>query len=330
MRKLAVRIDEAKIREIKVAASKLKSGGLIAFPTETVYGLGADAENSQALGKIFDIKGRPKDHPLIVHISEALDMKKWASDIPDYCFKLAEKFWPGPLTLILKKSEICNDLVTGKQETVGLRVPSHEIALFLLREFKKLGGMGIAAPSANIYGKTSATTSEAVKDQLGDKLNTEFDSILTGDGCEIGIESTILDCTSSVPKILRPGAVTEEMIEDLLKIRIDTSLSKKKVSGNLESHYAPKAKVHLENKNIEGAGFIALDGIETPKNNIRLASPVDNQEFAKMLYEAFRLADLKGLSNIVVLPPEGKGFAIAIRDRLNKSAARDGYKNENS
>ena len=309
---------------ISDAVSKLKSGNLVAFPTETVYGLGADATNEDAIARIYKVKGRPVGHPLIVHISSLANLDKWARDIPEYAVKLARAFWPGPMTLILPRTDLAKDFITGSQVNVGIRIPSHTVALALLKEFESLGGFGVAAPSANRFGAVSPTTAAAVEIELADFLS-EKDQILDGGVCLVGVESTIVNCTQSKPSILRPGAITKEMIEDTLAITIDPNTSNSesvqiKVAGLLESHYAPNAKVFLSGTPTMGDGFIALDSFTTPSGVIRLASPKTNEEFAQVLYEAFRLADVKGLTRVFVIPPTGGGIAVAINDRLAKSA----------
>jgi L-threonylcarbamoyladenylate synthase len=306
--------------DIKKAAQALKNGHLVAFPTETVYGLGADATNEDAVSRIYSVKGRPSDHPLIVHISSINQLSKWAIDIPEYAIKLAKKFWPGPITFIVKRSDLAKDFVTGGQDSVGLRVPSHRIAISLLSEFEKLGGAGIAAPSANRFGAVSATTAKAVFEDLGDYL-LEQDIVLDGRGCAIGVESTILDCTTLTPRILRPGAVTTGNIESLIPITLDASglLSKKKVSGNHENHYSPKARVILNRLANPGEGLLALSNIPTPEGAIRLSAPDTLEQYARDLYNTFRLADEKKLQILVVIPPDGQGLAVAIRNRLSKA-----------
>ena len=187
--------------DIKKAAQALKDGHLVAFPTETVYGLGADATNEKAVSRVYSVKARPTDHPLIVHISSINQLGKWAIDIPDYAIKLARKFWPGPLTLILKRSDLAKDFITAGQENVGIRVPEHQAAQKLLKQFEDLGGLGVVAPSANRFGAVSPTTSNHVKEELGETLRT-FDLILDGGPSSIGIESTIVSCLDSQPVIL--------------------------------------------------------------------------------------------------------------------------------
>jgi L-threonylcarbamoyladenylate synthase len=305
-----------------MAAKALKEGHLVAFPTETVYGLGADAVNEKAVSRVYSAKGRPIDHPLIVHISSAKQLGKWAIDIPDYATKLANKFWPGPMTLILKKSELAREFITGGQESIGLRIPDQQVALKLLEEFEGLGGLGVAAPSANRFGSISPTTACAVEIELSGFLASK-DLILDGGQCRIGVESSIIDCTKATPIVLRPGAVSIEMIENVtgfesLRNSIKSNI---KTSGLLESHYAPKAKVSLGVCTEPGDGFLAFAEIPTPIGTVRLASPKSNEEFAQVLYSALRLGDQFGLKNIVVVEPTGEGLAVAIRDRLNRAAS---------
>ena len=309
---------------ISEAASKLKLGNLVAFPTETVYGLGADATNKDAIGRIYEVKGRPVSHPLIVHISSIDNLDKWARDIPEYAVNLARTFWPGPMTLILPRTDLAKDFITGGQDNVGIRIPSHTFALALLKEFEDQGGLGVAAPSANRFGAVSPTTANAVEMELADFLSRN-DQILDGGPCLVGVESTIINCTQNKPSILRPGAVTKEMIEDTLGITIDLNASNSesmqiKAAGLLESHYAPNAKVFITGSPTLGDGFIALDSFVTPAGALRLASPKTNEEFARILYESFRSADIKGLRRVFVIPPTGDGIAVAINDRLSKSA----------
>lgn len=305
---------------ISQAAKVLKDGNLVAFPTETVYGLGADAQNEKAVARIYEVKGRPKDHPLIVHISEIQDLDIWAKDIPDYAIKLARDFWPGPMTLVLKRKDIAKDFITGSQETVGLRIPAQPIALSLINEFKKLGGKGIAAPSANRFGKVSPTTAEAVSEELLPYLNHLGDCILDGGPCLVGIESTIINCTSPAPEILRLGFITKEMIEESTGLEVLRSATNIRVSGSLDSHYAPNAKVLINQIPELGFGFIALSDIPTPAGCIRLTAPNTLEEYARYLYAALRLADLKELKNLVAISPEGDGLAEAISDRLARAA----------
>jgi L-threonylcarbamoyladenylate synthase len=307
--------------EIQHAANALKEGHLVAFPTETVYGLGADARNEKAVSRIYAVKDRPIGHPLIVHISSINKLEQWAAEVPEYARKIAKAFWPGPLTLILKRSTLASDFLTGSQDNVGLRVPSHPVAIALLTEFESLGGIGVAAPSANRFGAVSPTNSFAVKEEIGNFLSSN-DLILDGGPCAIGIESTIINCTNDSPTILRPGAVTSREIQELLGYEIDLNPSNKsiKVPGLLAKHYSPKARVSVSEIANPGEGFIALASIPTPKGVIRLANPANIKEFAKCLYEAFREGDRIGLAEIKVIIPVGTGLIDAIKDRVIKSS----------
>jgi L-threonylcarbamoyladenylate synthase len=301
------------------AAAHLKAGDLVAFPTETVYGLGADASNSEAVARIYSVKGRPNDHPLIVHIASMDRMGDWASDVPEYAIALARSFWPGPMTLILKRSELAGDFITGGQDSVGVRVPDHVVALALLEAFERSGGKGVAAPSANRFGHVSPTTAAAVIEELEGYLSKD-DLVLDGGACDVGVESTIIDCTGAAPSVLRPGAISVAMIEESTGLKTTGSDKEIRVSGSLENHYAPIAKVLLCEIPITGQGFIAHASIETPPGVIRLASPSDDEEFARILYSAMREADAQGLSEVVVVQPIGIGIAVAIRDRLARAA----------
>ncbi|MBM3723184.1 MAG: threonylcarbamoyl-AMP synthase, partial [Actinobacteria bacterium] len=220
------------------SARALKRGSLVAFPTETVYGLGADATNADAIARLYAAKGRPPNHPVIVHIPNAAAMPAWARQIPAYANALAAKFWPGPMTLVLSRTELAKDFITGGQNTVGLRVPNHPVALELLAHFAELGGQGVAAPSANRFGAVSPTTAAAVREELSAALKPE-DLILDGGTSEVGLESTIIDCTGEAPKILRPGAITAAMIQQVTGLSLAEPDQKMRVSGSLESHYAP-------------------------------------------------------------------------------------------
>jgi L-threonylcarbamoyladenylate synthase len=322
------------------AAANLLSGNLVAFPTETVYGLGADACNKEAVAKIYAAKGRPADHPLIVHVASMDALGDWAGEVPEYAISLARDFWPGPMTLVVHRAAIAADFITGGQETVGIRVPSHPVALALLEAFSQIGGKGIAAPSANRFGSVSPTTAQAVEDELSEYL-ADADLILDGGPCAVGVESTIIDCTGNFPKILRPGAITEQMIsqntqaqvgsrftytdEDLSGIILNgkpLEANNIRVSGSLESHYAPKAAVLLDQIPLAGQGFIAMADVPSPEGVIRLAAPQTHEEFAQVLYAALRAADEKGLATVVVQQPMGTGIAIAIRDRLMRASKK--------
>ena len=305
------------------AATVLIKGGLVAFPTETVYGLGADACNEMAIARIYSVKGRPADHPLIVHVASMDSLGVWAADVPAYAIALARDYWPGPMTLVVQRSSLAADFITGGQDTVGVRVPNHPVALGLLDAFAKAGGKGMAAPSANRFGNVSPTTAQAVSDELGDYL-AGSDVILDGGACAVGVESTIIDCTGDVPKILRPGAITEEMIEYSTGLDVlDADGVAIRVSGSLESHYSPNALVVLDQLPVAGQGFIGMADVATPNGVTRLAAPESHEDFARILYSALRAADEKGLNVVVVAQPEGEGIAIAIRDRLMRAAHND-------
>lgn len=307
---------------IKSAAAALRNGYLVAFPTETVYGLGSDATNGSAVASVYAVKGRPSGHPVIVHISSLNRIELWAAKIPDYALKLAKSFWPGPITLVLRRQSLAKNFITGGQNNVALRVPSHPIAIELLLEFEKLGGLGVAAPSANRFGKVSPTTALAVEIELG-KYLSDSDQILDGGPSQIGVESTIIDCTQDTPLILRPGGITIEMIEKTLEIKLSnssSSIKEIKVPGMLASHYSPIAKVFLSGTPSPGDGYIAMSDMPTPKGSIRLASPKDNDDYAHLLYESLRSADRQGLKKVFVVQPDNQGVGTAINDRLTKAA----------
>jgi L-threonylcarbamoyladenylate synthase len=306
---------------VSKSAENLLAGNLVAFPSETVYGLGADACNADAVARIYSVKGRPADHPLIVHVGSMDALGDWAADVPGYAISLARDFWPGPMTLIMKRSDLAGDFVTGGQETVGIRVPDHPVALGLLLAFAQIGGKGVAAPSANRFGNVSPTTAQAVVDELSNYLG-HADQILDGGPCEVGVESTIIDCTGEVPRILRPGALTVAMIEESTGLEVVGAVESAeiRVSGSLDSHYAPVAIVVLDQSPLAGQGFIAMADVATPDGIVRLAAPKSDDEFARVLYAALRAADEQGLQTVVVQQPVGDGIAIAIRDRLKRAA----------
>jgi L-threonylcarbamoyladenylate synthase len=295
----------------------------VAFPTETVYGLGADATNAAAVARIYSVKGRPHDHPVIVHIAELNQLDSWVEDIPDYAIALARQFWPGPMTLILSKRATVGDFITGGQSSVGIRIPNHPIAL----EFLKSAGVGIAAPSANRFGALSPTSALAVAEEIGEFLDPERDLILDGGSSIVGVESTIIECLGPRPKILRPGAITQEMVESVTGLTVDESSSVVRASGTLEQHYSPRAKIFLLDPInpvvacIVGVGFLALERFPTPDGAIRLANPKNDQEYAQVLYDALREGDRRNLPAIYAVPPSGSGVAVAIRDRLKRASS---------
>jgi L-threonylcarbamoyladenylate synthase len=312
---------------IRQAAQVLRRGGLVVFPTETVYGLGADAENPEAVARVFAVKGRPADHPLIVHIGRA-DIAGWAADIPSVAWRLAERFWPGPLTLVLKRSARVPDVVTGGQDTVGLRVPDHPVALALLAAF----GGGIAAPSANRFGRVSPTTAAHAREDLGE----EVDLILDSGPCRVGIESTLLDLSGSRPRLLRPGAVTFEALAEFLgEPPAGAARDAPRVPGARASHYAPRARVILIDAGRIGSqvralvarnlrvGVVGCAPMEDPPQGVaRLPLPADAAEAARVLYAQLRTADHLGLDAVVVALPTETGLGRAIADRLRRAAGR--------
>ncbi|MEN9692490.1 MAG: hypothetical protein RLZZ330_134 [Actinomycetota bacterium] len=312
---------------VDAAVSTLNAGGLIGLPTETVYGLAAVAENENAVRRIYEVKGRPLDHPVIVHIGTFEEIDYWGKEISDETLLLAKTFWPGPLTLIVKRNKPAGDWLTGRQETVALRMPDHPVALAVLKKI----GKGLAAPSANKFGSVSPTSALHVLQDLSNSLDATRDAVIDGGNCEVGVESTIVDCTAANPVALRPGAITQSQIDQVLNQKSEAKLENTiKAPGLLASHYAPKAKVLLANdfdeaqelaNNVSGLfGFIATEKIPTLKGSLRLAMPKDNSDYAKELYDALRNGDEQGLQNIIAVLPEGDDIAIAIRDRLAKAA----------
>ena len=321
--------------EIERAVEILKAGGLVAFPTETVYGLGADASNAHAVGRIFEAKGRPADHPLIVHLAAADQLAQWAVAIPATARQLADRFWPGPLTLILKRAPGVIDEVTGGQDTVGLRVPSHPVAQALLHGF----GSGVAAPSANRFGRISPTTAQHVRDELGERV----DLILDGGACEVGIESTIVDLSAAVPALLRPGRISAEQIEAALGASVYCAgLGSPRASGTLAAHYAPRTSLLV-------AGGEGLEGMVRSQPVGRqvavlarrarpraltvvtwIVAPTEPIAYAHDLYAALRALDQSGAELIVVESlPETPEWA-AVRDRLHRAVAGSGAREDDS
>ena len=318
---MAMIISQCSLSVLRQSAEKLRAGDLVAFPTETVYGIGADAENRDAVARMYQVKNRPTGHPVIVHIAELNDVDYWAREIPEYAINLMRDFWPGPMTLLLKRREVAGDFLTGAQEIVGLRIPANSLALGLLNEFKAVGGKGIAAPSANRYGAVSPTTAEAVSQELSEFLSPS-DQILDGGPCLVGVESTIIDCSGQNPKILRPGAISAEMIEESTGIVLEeVGETKIRVSGSDKQHYAPKAKVIVDGQSQSGEGLIAMSDVATPEGVIRLAEPKSIEEYARVLYSALRMSDNQNLQTVRIIPPVGPGLAVAIRDRINRAAA---------
>lgn len=320
-------------RAIRAASDVLECSGLVAMPTETVYGLAANADDEVAVKKIFAAKNRPANHPLIVHVTgiEALD--HWAVNIPQSAYTLARKFWPGPLTMILPKAERVGAWVTGDQDSVGLRAPSHPWAQALLQAFAGKSHRGIAAPSANTFGRISPTCAKHVMDDLGQKPRGKVDLILDGGDCDVGVESTIVNLTGKTPEILRHGAVTRRMLEEALGCAVpDGGQDSPRVSGSLKSHYAPKTKVVLVSS-IEAtfdqfakyrlAIMAPADQMkETPSNVLKwFASEETPQAYARSLYARLHDMDAVGADYIlIVMPPVNDDWA-AVLDRLGRAAA---------
>jgi L-threonylcarbamoyladenylate synthase len=314
---------------IEEGARLLREAELVAFPTETVYGLGADAANPAAVAKIFALKGRPSDHPLIVHVAGIEALGEWAHEAPPAAFALAEAFWPGPLTMIVKKSSRVPDAVTGGQGTVGLRCPSHPMARELLREFARIGSGAVAAPSANRFGHVSPTTAEHVLDEFGAGL-----FILDGGPCEVGLESTIVDLSRGAPVLLRPGAVTREDIARVLGTDPrDRDAEAPRASGTLAAHYAPRTAMalvgaqalDLELRSLTNAAVLALH--EAPVT-VRVTSWInagsDSARYGHDLYANLRKLDACGAKRILVEAPPLTPEWEAVNDRLMRAAAGAG------
>jgi L-threonylcarbamoyladenylate synthase len=301
----------------------LSRGGLVAFPTETVYGLGADASNPDAVARIYRVKGRPSGHPVIVHIADVSQLPRWASEIPEAAKELAARFWPGPLTLVLKRAPGVGDFLTGGQNTIGLRVPGHPLALALLRAF----GGGVAAPSANRFGRISPTTARHVREDLGD----EVDLILDGGACEVGIESTIVDLSRGRPVLLRPGRIGIDAIATAIGVAPESAdADAPRAPGALESHYAPRTPLKLVGgeqwartlKNeVEERGVLAFHA--QPENDESVAWIVASREparYAHDLYMNLRVLDASGCAAILVEAPPPDGEWTGVNDRLRRAA----------
>ena len=304
--------------EIRRAAEILRAGGLVAFPTETVYGLGADASSAAAVARLYATKGRPANHPVIIHFSSSENAFEWGREIPQAARKLAARFWPGPLTIILKRSTKAGDFVTGGQDSVGLRVPSHPVAQELLREFAG----GVAAPSANLFGNVSPTTAAHVREELNVEL------VLDGGASEVGIESTIVDLSGAEPVLLRPGRISKAELEKALtsKVREKRSASPRH-SGGLERHYAPKTPAllvppHALDAEIAKRGAaVAVLAFSRPDERVEywIRMPKDPQAYAQRLYAALRELDAAGCGTILVESPPETAEWDAIRDRLSRA-----------
>jgi L-threonylcarbamoyladenylate synthase len=304
-------------QDIERAAACLGRGGLVAIPTETVYGLGADADDEQAVARIFAVKGRPAGHPLIVHVRDVAALDEWAAHVPPAAALLAETCWPGPLTLLLPRAERVIDAVTGGRDIVGLRVPAHPMTLELLDR----SGRGIAAPSANLFGRVSPTTADHVLADLGAQLDPSTDVILDGGPSPIGVESTIVDCTADPPELLRPGGIPQEDVERLLDLGLAPATGGARAPGMLAAHYSPMATVVLA-PDRAGADRLAA-GFEAEGLRVRTIDFGDDLvRYARQLYQSLRDADAEGADRIVAVLPPARGLGHAIRDRLEKAAAR--------
>lgn len=312
--------------DISQAVTALAAGKLCAIPTETVYGLAANALDESAVARVFAAKERPADHPLIVHVASASDVSEWITELPQWAVDLTTAGWPGPLTIVGPRTALASNSVTGNQDTVAVRVPSHPIAQELLQHLKAQGVKGVVAPSANRFGHVSPTSAAHVSADLGEYLDTNGDLILDGGDCQVGVESTIVLATGSQPIILRPGAVTAADIKRITGVEVsDETTNIPRVSGALDSHYSPTAQVILitDTSDVElenNAGFLALAQTPTPTGLTRLATPATVEDFAHELYGSLRAGDDLKLKTIYVVPPTGDGLAQAINDRLNRAA----------
>jgi L-threonylcarbamoyladenylate synthase len=303
--------------EVRRAAEILRAGGLVAFPTETVYGLGADASSAAAVARLYEAKGRPAGHPVIVHFADAAGAFKWAREVPAAARQLADRFWPGPLTMILKRSAQAKDFVTGGQDNVGLRVPSHPVAQALLREF----GGGVAAPSANLFGNVSSTTAAHVREDL------KVDLVLDGGASEVGIESTIVDLAGGEAVLLRPGGISKAQLEKILKVKEKQSDSPRH-SGGLERHYAPKTPAflvpphELDAQIAKRAASVAVLAFSRPDERVDhwIRMPKKPQAYAQRLYAALRELDSAGCGTILIETPPETAEWDAVRDRLSRAA----------
>ena len=314
----------------RVAALRLRDGGLVAVPTETVYGLAARADDPHAVARIYAAKGRPADHPLIVHVPDASALDHWAASIPEYARALADAFWPGPMTLVVKRSDRAGDFITGGQDSVAVRVSSHPLMDETLRALIQLTddpAIGIAAPSANRFGRVSPTSAQHVHDEFTDIIGDD-DYILDGGESAVGVESTIIDCTDEIPRLLRAGAITVDDIEQVTGV-VPGMTSTVRASGTLESHYAPLADVVItdaaglassHSTDEARVGVLALASIETPVGMVRLSAPASNDEYAHVLYAALREADALQLITVLAVLPNESGLGAAVIDRLKRAA----------
>ncbi len=304
--------DHLVTTDLDRAVDALRSGGLVAMPTETVYGLAADATSASAVARIFEVKGRPANHPLIVHLGSIDDLGRWAADVSESARRLTEAAWPGPLTVIVPRADGVLDAVTGGRPTVGLRIPAHPMAQQLIAT----SGLAVAAPSANRFGSVSPTTADHVLRDIGNRLDPKRDVILDGGPCRIGVESTIVDCATSPPQILRAGGVAAEDIVRLLADDLAPASGPSRASGMLASHYAPHCSVRLAESAHDARAM--LTGV--PDAEI-LDITDDTVTYARELYARLRDADDRGVRTLIAVLPPAVGLGHAIRDRLTKAAA---------
>lgn len=318
--------------DIEAAATALAAGRLCAIPTETVYGLAADASNPDAVAAVFAAKGRPSDHPLIVHVADIPAIGHWITSLPVWAARLAHAYMPGPLTLVGPRTAAAADCVTGSQDTVAVRVPSHPVAHALLTRLRELGVAGLVAPSANTFGHVSPTSTEHVERDLGPYLREHAGLILQGGQCTVGLESTIVLATGEHPVVLRPGAVSRAMVAAACGVPVAaTAPHTPRVSGSLESHYAPSARVHTHTPAGFAAatgltgGLIATSDVPDRASLARIASPADAMSLARDLYAALRAADDLGLNDVHVVVPDGEDDIVeALRDRVSRAGAPRG------
>lgn len=309
------------------AVAALRSGALVALPTETVYGLAADATDPVAVARIYALKGRPADHPLILHVASPGDIEPWVRDVPHWARQLTQAAWPGPLTVVLRRSDQVGDWVTGGQDTVAIRVPDHSLTRQILAQF----GRAVAAPSANRFGQVSPTSADHVRRDLAGLLDDARDVVIDGGDCPVGVESTIVDCTGPAPVVLRPGRFSAADVSRMAGVGTAHSVpgAAARVAGSLASHYSPEARVHVVaaaatatmTASAAAAGLIATQDVPTPTGMVRLMAPVDSQDYARRLFWALREADSLRLEQVFAVPPSGDdGLAAAVRDRLHRAA----------
>lgn len=309
---MSERASDLVTTDVARAAEVIRAGGLVAMPTETVYGLAADATNPAAVARVFELKGRPPDHPLIVHVATAVDLERWSTDPGPQARRLAATAWPGPLTIIVPRSPSLPATVAGGRDTVGLRLPAHPMTIELLER----AGVPLAAPSANRFGAVSPTTAQHVLDDLGGSLEPGRDLILDGGPCPIGIESTIVDCCTSPPQVLRVGAVPADDVAALLDGELAAASGPARASGMLESHYAPRCSLRLTDSADDAFALQA----GTPRSEV-LDLTDDLATYARDLYARLRDADARCVDTLIAVLPPAEGLGHAIRDRLTKAAA---------